>query len=141
MTNDVDVGYAAVAASITVHVPRGTDMFKSYKSVLTALYKRMDECRSYRYFVKIPLAPEWRPTGKGGAVRAWPLGDPAIAPPNTEKNSQLYHSICPYVPCELQNDHLYAKPTKEEGELAKTRKQARLDHCAAVVSVAKKTQE
>ncbi|RAW28992.1 hypothetical protein PC110_g14638 [Phytophthora cactorum] len=37
-------------------------------------------------------------------------------PPNTEKKSQMYYSIRPYVPVGFQNDPLYAKPTEQEGE-------------------------
>ncbi|EGZ25716.1 hypothetical protein PHYSODRAFT_247836 [Phytophthora sojae] len=113
MQHVIDAVDAASANSVTVHVPRGSKLFKSYKPVLTELYKRLDD--------HIEILPP--------------------PPINAEKKKQMYNSIRPYVPDEFQNDPLYAKPSEDEGAAAKTKKQARLAHRAAMAAAAKKNQE
>ncbi|KAG3119967.1 hypothetical protein PI124_g1855 [Phytophthora idaei] len=53
----------------------------------------------------------------------------------------MYHLIRTYVPEEFQNVPLYAKRTEQEGESAKTTKQARLAHRAAMATAVMENQE
>ncbi|KAG3111308.1 hypothetical protein PI125_g9266 [Phytophthora idaei] len=165
MKHTFDAVNAAASTSITVHVPRGNDLFKSYKPVLTELYKRMDGVQQFQIFA-MDISKPGTVTCKKGHVSVAVIKDlrrkiDGIStakekvvqimvdhveilpppPPNTEKKSQLYHSISPYVPEEFQNDSLYAKPTEQEGESVKATKQARLAHRAAMATAAKKNQE
>ncbi|KAE9223158.1 hypothetical protein PF005_g6408 [Phytophthora fragariae] len=50
MAHVVEAVNAAASNSVTVHVPRGSELFKSYKSVLTELYKRLDGVQKYQIF-------------------------------------------------------------------------------------------
>ncbi|KAE9050077.1 hypothetical protein PR001_g2711 [Phytophthora rubi] len=50
MAHVVEAVHAAASNSVTVHVPRGSELFKSYKSVLTELYKRLDGVQKYQIF-------------------------------------------------------------------------------------------
>ncbi|EEY58671.1 uncharacterized protein PITG_23322 [Phytophthora infestans T30-4] len=61
--------------------------------------------------------------------------------PNAEKIAQLYQSIRPYVPAEFSDVPLYAKPTAQQGDVAKANKQARRLHRAAMVIAAKKHED
>ncbi|KAE9045028.1 hypothetical protein PR002_g2453 [Phytophthora rubi] len=135
--------------------------FKSYKSVLIELYKRLDGVQKYQIFsidsgkpgvVACKKGPDSDAveqdlrrkidgilTAKEKVVRIMiDHCPPAI---NPEKREQLYKTIRPYVPDEFQNDTLYAKPSEEEGAPSKTQKQARLAHRAAMAAAAKKNQE
>ncbi|KAE8987986.1 hypothetical protein PR003_g23281 [Phytophthora rubi] len=112
--------------------------FKSYKSVLIELYKRLDGVQKYQIFSI--------DSGKPGVVacKKGPDSDAVeqdLRRKIDEKREQLYKTIRPYVPDEFQNDTLYAKPSEEEGAPSKTQKQARLAHRAAMAAAAKKNQE
>ncbi|KAG6611229.1 uncharacterized protein IUM83_12759 [Phytophthora cinnamomi] len=138
---------AATSNSVTVHVPRGSDLFKSYKPVLTELYKRLDGVQQYQIFSMDSAKPGTVVCVKGpksdveeqdlrrkigGVLMAKEkverimTDDIEVLPPppvNAEKKVQMYKSIRPYVPDEFQNDPLYAKPSEKEGATAKSAKQ------------------
>ncbi|KAE9218467.1 hypothetical protein PF004_g13845 [Phytophthora fragariae] len=116
--------------------------FKSYKSVLIELYKRLDGVQKYQIFSI--------DSGKPGVVACKKGPDSDAVEQDlrrkidgilTAKEKVLYKTIRPYVPDEFQNDTLYAKPSEEEGDPSKTQKQARLAHRAAMAAAAKKNQE
>ncbi|EGZ29751.1 hypothetical protein PHYSODRAFT_468151, partial [Phytophthora sojae] len=140
--------------------------FKSYQPVLTELYKRLDGVQQYQIFSidgSKPgvLACKKGPnsdaeeqdlrrkidgilTAKGKVARIMTDHIEILPPPpsiNAEKKEQMYKSIRPYVPDEFQNDPLYAKPSEDEGAAAKTKKQARLPHRAAMAAAARRTKK
>ncbi|EGZ23881.1 hypothetical protein PHYSODRAFT_484866 [Phytophthora sojae] len=154
----VEAVSSASKSSITVHLPRGSSAFKSYKPILTELYKRLDGIQKFQIFtmdasqpgvVVCKKGPESEPveislsrqidgifTTKEKVQRMMTDHIKTLSPPvrNTEKIAQMYHNIRPYVPAEFQSDPLYAKPSEQEGEDAKSRKQARRKHRAAMAN-------
>ncbi|EGZ07874.1 hypothetical protein PHYSODRAFT_527304 [Phytophthora sojae] len=161
----VEAVSSASKSSITVHLPRGSSAFKSYKPILTELYKRLDGIQKFQIFtmdasqagvVVCKKGPESEPveislsrqidgifTTKEKVQRMMTDHIETLSPPvrNTEKIAQMYHNIRPYVPAEFQSDPLYAKPSEQEGEDAKSRKQARREHRAAMAVAAKASQD
>ncbi|EGZ06527.1 hypothetical protein PHYSODRAFT_531280 [Phytophthora sojae] len=161
----VEAVSSASKSSITVHLPRGSSAFKIYKPILTELYKRLDGIQKFPIFTKdasqpgvvvCKKGPESEPvaislsrqidgifTTKEKVQRMMTGHIETLSPPvrNTEKIAQMYHNIRPYVPAEFQSDPLYAKPSEQEGEDAKSRKQARREHRAAMAVAAKANQD
>ncbi|EGZ26381.1 hypothetical protein PHYSODRAFT_327292 [Phytophthora sojae] len=161
----IDAVNAAAANSVTVHVPWGSKLFKSCKPVLTELYKWLHRMQQYQIFSIDGSKPGVVACKKGpnsdaeeqdlrrnidgiltakekvARIMTYHI---EILPPHLSmprKKKQMYKSIRPYVPDEFQNDPLYAKPSEDEGAAAKTKKQARLTHRAAMAAAAKKNQE
>ncbi|KAG2982678.1 hypothetical protein PC121_g21507 [Phytophthora cactorum] len=58
-----------------------------------------------------------------------------------EEIHQMHYTIHPHVPDAYKNDIIYAKPTPQQGDAAKTTKQARRAHRAAMAITAKENQE
>ncbi|KAE9088741.1 hypothetical protein PF010_g19271 [Phytophthora fragariae] len=138
MAHVIETVNAAASNSVTVHVPRGSELFKSYKSVMTELYKRLDGVQKYQIFsidsakpgvVACKKGPDSDAveqdlrrkidgilTAKEKVVRIMIDHVEVLPPPatNPEKREQMYKTIRPYVPDEFQNDTLYAKPSEEE---------------------------
>ncbi|EGZ12224.1 hypothetical protein PHYSODRAFT_516866 [Phytophthora sojae] len=165
MDHLVEAVSSASKSSITVHLPRGSSAFKSYKPILTELYKRLDGIQKFQIFtmdasqpgvvvckkgpeselVEISLSRRFDGifTTKEKVQRMMTDHIETLSPPvrNTEKIAQMYHNIKPYVPAEFQSDPLYAKPSEQEGEDAKSRKQARREHRAAMAVAAKANQD
>ncbi|GMF63912.1 unnamed protein product [Phytophthora fragariaefolia] len=50
MVHVIEAVNTAASNSLTVHVARGSELFKSYKPVLTELYKRLDGVQQYQIF-------------------------------------------------------------------------------------------
>ncbi|ETP25521.1 hypothetical protein F441_01599 [Phytophthora nicotianae CJ01A1] len=161
----VDAVKEAAANSVTVHIPRGSSQFKSYKGVLTELYKRLEGIQQYQIFsmdevsievVSCRKEPNDEPvemnlrrkfdgilTTKEKVVKMMSDHVEVLAPPppNVEKSQTMYHNIRPYVPEEFRDDPLYAKPSAQDHLDAKAAKQTRRDHRAAMVVAAKANQD
>eukprot|EP00644_Phytophthora_capsici_P019501 jgi/Phyca11/133619/e_gw1.589.2.1 len=155
----------AASNSVTIHIPRGSEQFKTYKGVLTELYKRLDGVQQFQIFsmngdqtgvVSCKKGPDDEPifknlrrkidgvlTTKEKVTAMMCEYVEVLTPPplNVEKSHTMYHSIRPYVPEEFRNDPIYAKPSEEEGLDAKAAKQARRAHRAAMAVAAKTNQD
>ena len=59
------------------------------------------------------------------------------SPINAEKVDQMHHQIAPYVPEKFKGDPMYAAPSAEQQSDAKTAKQSRHNHRAAMAVAAK----
>ncbi|ETP40722.1 hypothetical protein F442_11999 [Phytophthora nicotianae P10297] len=145
----VDAVKEAAANSVTVHISRGSSQFKTYKGVLTDLYKRLERIQQYQIFsmdevsigvVSCRKEPSDEPvemnlrrkidgilTTKEKVVKMMSDHVEVLAPPppNVEKSQTMYHNIRPYVPEEFRDDPLYAKPSAQDHLDAKAAKQAR----------------
>ncbi|OWZ00918.1 hypothetical protein PHMEG_00027791 [Phytophthora megakarya] len=69
------------------------------------------------------------------------LEDLSPPPRNTEKMLELHSKIGPYVPEEHQGNWVYAAPSEQQKVDAKTAKQARREHRAAMAASAKANQD
>ncbi|KAJ8517906.1 hypothetical protein ON010_g18263 [Phytophthora cinnamomi] len=117
MSPVIDAVNATASNSVTVHVPRGSDLFKSYKPVLTELYKRLDGVQQYQIFSMDSAKP-----GEGGANYDRPHRSPTSAASNAEKKEHMYKSNRP-------------------GSYCKVGEATRLAHRAAMAAAAKKNQD
>ncbi|KAE9029242.1 hypothetical protein PR003_g10603 [Phytophthora rubi] len=64
-----------------------------------------------------------------------------LPPINAEKVYTMHHTVRKYVPSAFQYDLMYSVPTKKQGDAAKTAKQTRREHRAAMAVAAKKHQD
>ncbi|KAE8891993.1 hypothetical protein PF003_g24073 [Phytophthora fragariae] len=66
-----------------------------------------------------------------------------LSPPtlNAEKKTELYTKIRPYVPDEFQDDPIYTAPSQDQQDDAKSAKQARREHRAAMANAAKENSD
>ncbi|KAL3669977.1 hypothetical protein V7S43_019109 [Phytophthora oleae] len=69
------------------------------------------------------------------------LEDLSPPPLNAEKMLELHSKIHPYVPDEFQDSFIYAAPSEQLQTDAKTAKQARREHRAAMAATAKANQD
>ncbi|ETI29799.1 hypothetical protein F443_23084 [Phytophthora nicotianae P1569] len=161
----VEAVTATASNSVAVHIPRGSEQFKTYKGVLTELYKRLDGIQQFQIFsmddqdmgvVSCKKSPDDEPVVKylrrkiDGILTTKEKVTTMMCehvevlpppPPNVEKSHTMYHNIRPYVPEEFRNDPLYAKPSEREGIDAKEAKQARRAHRAAMAVAAQANQD
>jgi hypothetical protein len=165
MTHVVDAVKNAAESSHTVHIPRGSDFFRSYKPAVTELYKTLEGVQQFQIFsmnaskpgvVLCKKAPgseaiekdlrrkfDGIPTSKDKVSKMFTELLEKLPPPpiNTEKVDQMHRQIAPYVPEEYKGDPLYAEPSAEQQSDAKTAKQSRRAHRAAMAVAAKKSQD
>ncbi|KAG6612634.1 uncharacterized protein IUM83_03242 [Phytophthora cinnamomi] len=161
----VDAVKNAASDSVSVHIPRGTDQFKSYKGVLAELYKRLEGIQQFQIFsmdeaetgvVSCRKGPDDEAVVKNlrrkidgvlttkekvSKMMCDHVEVLAPPPPNVEKSESMFHNIRPYVPEEFRNNPLYAKPSVQEGLDAKAAKQTRRAHRAATAVTTKENQD
>ncbi|KAG3190359.1 hypothetical protein PC128_g11371 [Phytophthora cactorum] len=148
MDHLVEAIEAAARKATTVHVPRGSDFFKTYKEVLTELFESLDGIQQLQVFsmdcaqlgvVSCRKGPEasvvekdvrrkidgiWAPKEKVIRMMTEHIETLPPLPPKAEKMAQMYQTIRPYVPVEFRNDPVYEKPSTQQDANAKTTKKA-----------------
>ncbi|EGZ20849.1 hypothetical protein PHYSODRAFT_328909 [Phytophthora sojae] len=133
---------SASKSSIPMHLPRGSSAFKSYKPILTELYKRLDGIQKFQIFTMDASQPGVVVCKKG------PESEPVeislsrqidgIFTTKEKGQRMMTDHIETLSPL---SDPLYAKPSEQEGEDIKSRKQARREHRAAMAVAAKANQD
>eukprot|EP00644_Phytophthora_capsici_P002671 jgi/Phyca11/105623/e_gw1.11.236.1 len=155
----------AASSNETVHISRDDGFFKSYKLLLTELYKKLLGVQQFQIFSMDSTKPgvvicKKSPTSiavkkdlrrkvdvhlaEGHKVTRMFSGYLETMPPpprNAEKIDQMHRTIRPYVPDEYQSDAIYAAPSKQQGDSAKAAEQARREHRAAMAVTAKENQD
>ncbi|KAE9291048.1 hypothetical protein PF001_g19333 [Phytophthora fragariae] len=155
----------AATSSSAVHISRGNEFFKSYKPLVTELYKKLVGVQQYQIFsmeatkpgvVQCKKGPDDEPveqdlrrkvdgvlteSTKVERMLTHFLED--LSPPslNAEKKTELYTKIRPYVPYEFQDDPIYTAPSQDQLDDAKSAKQARREHRAAMANAAKENSD
>ncbi|KAJ8524376.1 hypothetical protein ON010_g16742 [Phytophthora cinnamomi] len=125
---------------------RGSYMFKSYKPVLTELYKKLEGVQQVQIFVMDASTPGvvgCRKGAKEEVVTSMMTEHVEISippPPNGEKIYQMYNNIRPYVPDEFKDDPIYAKPSEQQREDAKSAKTVRREYHSGLAIAAKENQ-
>jgi hypothetical protein len=139
----------AATSSATVPINADSDVFKSFKGMLTEAYRDIPGIRKYQVFsmlkelpgmVHCRVGPDDEPVEfdlrrvydgiKVDGQRVELLFEEALTAmpppkPNTEKIVQMHEKVRPYVPDEYRNDILYAPPTESQVKEARTIKQVR----------------
>ncbi|KAG3070357.1 hypothetical protein PI124_g21193 [Phytophthora idaei] len=137
MDHLVEAIEAAARNATTVHVPRGSNVFKTYKEVLTELFESLDGIQQLQVFsmdcaqlgvVSCRKGPEasvvekdvrrkiddiWAPKEKVIRMMTEHIETLPPLPPKAEKMAQMYQTIRPYVPVEFRNDPVYEKPSTQ----------------------------
>ncbi|EGZ12720.1 hypothetical protein PHYSODRAFT_515925, partial [Phytophthora sojae] len=155
----------AATSSIAVHISRGNEFFKSYKPLVTELYKKLVGVQQYQIFSMeatkpgvvqckkglddVPVEQDLRrkvdrvltESTKVERMLTHFLED--LSPPslNAEKMTELYSKVRPYVPDKFQDDPIYAAPSQNQQDDAKSAKQARREHRAAMAKAAKENSD
>ncbi|POM77844.1 Hypothetical protein PHPALM_4706 [Phytophthora palmivora] len=151
----------AASSSIAVHISRGNEFFKSYKPLVTELYKKLVGVQQYQIFsmeatkpgvVQCKKGPDDEPveqdlrrkvdgvlteSAKVERMLTHFLKDLSYPSLNAEKKTELYNKIRPHVPDEFQDDPIYTAPTQDQQDDAKLAKQVRREHRAAMAKPAK----
>ncbi|EGZ22429.1 hypothetical protein PHYSODRAFT_249657 [Phytophthora sojae] len=139
--------------------------FKSYKPLVTELYKKLVGVQQYQIFrmetakpgvVQCKKGPDDEPVEQDlrrkvdGVLTESTMVERMLthfledlSPPslNAEKMTELYSKIRPYVPDEFQDDPIYAAPSQDQQDDAKSAKQARREHRAAMAKAAKQNSD
>jgi hypothetical protein len=139
----------AATSSATVPIDADSDVFKSFKGMLSEAYRDIPGIRKYQVFsmlkerpgrVHCRVGPDDEPVEfdlrrvydgvKVDGHRVEVLFEEAVTAmpppkPNTEKIVQMHEKVRPYVPDEYHNDALYAPPTESQVKEARTIKQVR----------------
>ncbi|EGZ20800.1 hypothetical protein PHYSODRAFT_328874 [Phytophthora sojae] len=137
----------AATSSISVHISRGNEFFKSYKPLVTELYKKLVGCNKGPD--DEPVEQDLRRKVDGVLTESTKVERKLIhfledlIPPslNAEKMTELYSKIRPYVPDEFQDDPIYAAPSQDQQDDAKSAKQAHREHRAAMTKAAKENSD
>ncbi|GMF45361.1 unnamed protein product [Phytophthora fragariaefolia] len=165
MQHIIDAVNDAATSNTTVYIPRMNSFFKSYKPLVTELYRTLVGVQQYQIFkmecnsqgiVQCKKGPDDEPvkqdlrrkvngvlteSDKVERMLTYFLENLSPPPQNTEKMLDLHNKIRKYVPDEFQEDAIYAAPSVAEEDDAKAAKQARRKHRAAMAKAAKQNSD
>ncbi|EGZ27996.1 hypothetical protein PHYSODRAFT_477473 [Phytophthora sojae] len=157
----VDAVNDSASSNATVHISRGDDFFYSYKPLVSELYKTLVGVEQFQIFSMDASKPGLVQCKKDSDSDAEEqdlrrkidgvltegtkvermftqfLEALPLPPINPEKVYTMNQTVRKYVPEEFRSDVMYAAPSKKQGEDAKTAKQARREHRAAMAAAAK----
>ncbi|GMF28096.1 unnamed protein product [Phytophthora fragariaefolia] len=165
MQHFIDAVNDAATYNTTAYFPRKNSFFKSYKPLVTELYRALlgvQQCQMFTVecsspgVVQCKKGPEdelvkqdlrrkvdgiLTESDKVGRMLTHFLENLSHPPQNTEKMLNFHNKIRKYVPDEFHEDAIYAAPSVAEEDDAKAAKQARREHRAAMAKAAKQNSD